>query len=135
MTKKPWLNHYPKGVSSEMDSKKFQSINDLFEETVHKFKDLDAFENMGTSLSFEELNYLSADFASFLQNTAGLKKGDRIALQMPNLLQYPVALFGALRAGLIIVNTNPLYTAREMKHQLNDSGAGYRDWEIGRAHV
>lgn len=119
---KPWLKRYPKGVPNEIDPNRFQSITDLFEESVHKFRDKDAFVNMGSSISFEDLNYLSADFAAFLQ-AEGLKKGDRIAIQMPNLLQYPVVLFGALRAGLIVVNTNPLYTAREMKYQFKDSGA------------
>lgn len=119
---KPWLKSYPKEVASEIDVNRFQSVSELFEESVHKFRERDAFINMGTAITFEDLNYLSADFASFLQNVAGLKKGDRVAIQMPNLLQYPIALFGALRAGLIVVNTNPLYTAREMKHQFNDAG-------------
>ncbi len=120
---KPWLKHYPKGVPVDIDPNRFQSITELFEESVHKYRDRDAFVNMGSAITFEDLNYLSADFAAFLQNEAGLKKGDRIAIQMPNLLQYPVALFGALRAGLVVVNTNPLYTAREMKYQFKDSGA------------
>lgn len=120
---KPWLEHYPSQVAKEIDPNRFQSITDLFEESVHKFRDRDAFVNMGSAITFEDLNYLSADFASFLQNEAGLKKGDRVAIQMPNLLQYPVALFGALRAGMVVVNVNPLYTAREMKYQLKDSGA------------
>lgn len=120
---KIWLKNYPKDVPHEIDPNQYQSISDLFSETCKKFRDRDAFINMGSELTFEDLNYLSADFASFLQNEAGLGKGDRIALQMPNILSYPVALFGALRAGLIVVNTNPLYTAREMEHQFKDSGA------------
>jgi long-chain acyl-CoA synthetase len=120
---KPWLKKYPPGVAHEVNTHRFESLVDIFEQTVHRFPDRDAFVNMGTALTFEDINYLSADFASFLQNVAGLKKGDRIAIQMPNILQYPIALFGALRAGLIVVNTNPLYTAREMKHQFCDSGA------------
>lgn len=120
---KPWISHYPKGVNAEINLDGYESINSLFEECVQKFRDHVAFSNMGSELTFEELNYLSADFASFLQNTAGLKPGDRVAIQLPNLLQYPVALFGVLRAGLVVVNTNPLYTARELKHQLCDSGA------------
>jgi long-chain acyl-CoA synthetase len=120
---KPWLKSYPTGVPAEIDVNQFSSVNDLFEETVHKFSDRAAFTNMGAELSFEDLNYLSADFASFLQNVAKLKKGDRVAMQMPNILQYPVALFGALRAGLVVVNTNPLYTSREMQKQFKDSGA------------
>lgn len=120
---KPWIKHYPKNVSPEVDLSLYQSINDLFDESVQQYRDRAAFANMGSEITFEDLNYLSADFASFLQNVAGLKKGDRVAIQMPNLLQYPIALFGALRAGLVVVNTNPLYTAREMKHQFKDSGA------------
>lgn len=123
MDPKPWLKHYPKGVAPEIDPSRYESINDLFDQSVHKFRDRAAFVNMGAELTFEDLNYLSADFASFLQNVAKLKKGDRVAIQMPNLLQYPVALFGAIRAGCVVVNTNPLYTAREMRHQFKDSGA------------
>ena len=121
-SKKPWLDHYPKGVAHEINPDRFDSVNDLFEESVHKFRDNVAFSNMGTELTFEDLNYLSADFAAFLQNVAKLKKGDRMAIQMPNLLQYPVVMYGALRAGVVVVNTNPLYTAREMRHQFRDSG-------------
>jgi long-chain acyl-CoA synthetase len=120
---KPWLKHYPKEVPNEIDLHRYASVTDLFDESVRKFREREAFVNMGAAITFEDLNYLSADFASFLQNVAGLKKGDRVAIQMPNLLQYPIALFGALRAGLVVVNVNPLYTAREMKHQLKDSGA------------
>ncbi|NJL24535.1 MAG: AMP-binding protein [Calothrix sp. SM1_5_4] len=120
---KPWLKHYPKGVPAEIDVSRYGSINEIFDESVHKFRDRAAFVNMGTEITYEDLNYMSADFASFLQNVAGLKAGDRIAIQMPNVLQYPIALFGILRAGMVVVNCNPLYTAREMKHQLKDSGA------------
>ncbi|MGE0528201.1 MAG: AMP-binding protein [Bdellovibrionales bacterium] len=120
---RPWLKSYPRGVAHEIDVNRYSSVNELFDESVHKYRDRPAFVNMGTEITFEDLNYLSADFASFLQNVAGLKKGDRVAIQMPNLLQYPIVLFGALRAGLVVVNTNPLYTAREMKHQFKDSGA------------
>lgn len=120
---KPWLAHYPKGVSTGIDAERFNSVGDLFEESVRKYRDRAAFVNMGVELSYDDLERQTADFASFLQNVAGLRKGDRIAIQMPNLLQYPIALFGALRAGLIVVNTNPLYTAREMQHQFKDSGA------------
>jgi len=120
---KIWLKSYPKDVSATIDPSIYSSVVDLFEESCARFKDRAAFVNMGSELSFEDLNYLTADFASFLQNIAGLKKGDRIAIQLPNVLQYPIALYGALRAGLVVVNTNPLYTAREMKHQFKDSGA------------
>ena len=120
---KPWLKHYPAGIPAEIKLDSYSSVTELFDECMQKYRDRVAFTNMGAELTFEDLNYLTADFASFLQNTAGLKKGDRIAIQMPNLLQYPIALWGALRAGLVVVNTNPLYTAREMKHQFKDSGA------------
>lgn len=120
---KVWLKNYPKGVPHEINTDSYASVNELFEEACRKFSDRSAFVNMGAAISFSELDQLATDFASFLQNHVGLKKGDRIALQMPNVLQFPVALFGALRAGLIVVNTNPLYTAREMQHQFKDSGA------------
>ncbi len=120
---KPWLKHYPKGVNATIDLDRYGSINDLFEDSVHKYRDRDAFVNMGSEITFEDLNYLSADFASYLQNHCKLKKGDRVAIMMPNVLQYPVALFGVLRAGMVVVNTNPLYTPRELKYQLKDSGA------------
>lgn len=95
---------------------------DIFDEAVQNFKDKPCFENLGVKITYNDLDRLSGDFASFLQNELGLKKGDRIAIQMPNVLQFPVALFGAFRAGLIVVNTNPLYTAKEMRHQFKDSG-------------
>lgn len=120
---KIWLKNYPKGVPSEVAVNEFESVSQLFEASCQKWRDRQAFVNMGADLTYEELNYYSADFASFLQNVAGLKKGDRIAIQMPNLLQYPIVLYAALRAGLTVVNTNPLYTAHEMKHQFADSGA------------
>lgn len=118
----PWLQNYPKGVNHEINPDKYGSLVDLLEECFEKYDDLIAYENFGASISFRQLNRLSLNFASFLQNEAGLKPGDRIALQMPNLLQYPVALFGALRAGCIVVNTNPLYTPREMEYQFKDAG-------------
>ena len=119
----PWLNQYPEGVPHQIDPDRYPSIIELFTESVEKYGDRPAFENMGKQITFNELDRLSADFAAFLQVTAGLEKGDRVAIQMPNLLQYPVIMFGAIRAGLVVVNTNPLYTAREMKHQFKDSGA------------
>ena len=119
----PWFAHYPQGVAHEIDPQKYSSIIEILEESFAKYGNKIAFENMGKKLTYSEIDLYSMQFASYLQNVAGLKKGDRIALQMPNLLQYPVALFGALRAGLIVVNTNPLYTPREMKHQFTDSGA------------
>lgn len=120
---KVWFKSYPKGVSRDINPERFQSLAEVFEVTCHRFGDRSAFINMNSEMTFDEVERLTADFASFLQHRAGLKKGDRIAIQMPNLLQYPVALHGALRAGLVVVNTNPLYTSREMRHQFRDSGA------------
>jgi long-chain acyl-CoA synthetase len=120
---RPWFKHYPKGVPREIDPSRYPSILELFEESAQNFRENNAFVSMGSELTYEDLNYLSADFASFLQNVAGLKKGDRVAIMMPNLLQYPIALFGTLRAGMTVCNVNPLYTPRELKHQLKDSGA------------
>lgn len=122
MTQKPWLSSYPPGVPANIDLDAFHSIVELFEQSCETYKDRMAFHNMGAELTYAELDYLTRNFAAALQNM-GMQQGDRIALMMPNLLQYPVALFGALRAGLIIVNTNPMYTARELRHQLIDSGA------------
>lgn len=119
---KVWFKSYPKGVAQEIDPEAYKSILELFNESVKKYAHRSAYINMGSLLTFEELEHQSRDFAAFLQ-TKGLQKGDRIAIQMPNLIQYPIALFGALRAGLVVVNTNPLYTTREMKHQFKDSGA------------
>jgi len=119
---KPWLNSYPPGVPANIDLSEFHSIVDVLEKSCTKYKDRMAYHNMGSELSYGELDYLTRNFAASLQNM-GLQQGDRIALMMPNILQYPVALFGALRAGLVIVNTNPMYTARELRHQLVDSGA------------
>ena len=120
---KIWLKNYPKDVPHEINPSTYSSLLVLFEESCSKYGKNSAFENMGVSLSFDKLRQLTEDFASYLQNQAGLKPGDRIAIQMPNLLSFPVVLFGALKAGLVIVPTNPLYTKREMKHQFNDSGA------------
>ena len=119
---KIWLNSYPSGVPAEVDLQEYASLKTVLESTCSRYSDLTAFSNLGASISFRELEELSRAFAAWLQH-AGLSKGDRIALMMPNLLQYPVALFGALRAGCTVVNTNPLYTARELQHQLIDSGA------------
>ena len=116
-----WHKHYPKGIPHEIDKTQYKNILELLEEAFSKYGDLPAYENMDVGISFKELDKYSADFAAFLQNEAGLKQGDRIALQMPNLLQYPIAMFGALRAGMVVVNTNPLYTTREMEHQFNDA--------------
>ncbi len=118
-----WVKNYPKGIPADIEPNPFSSLIALLEETMQKNSSSPAFENMGKVLTYGEIDKLSSDFAAFLQNHTNLKKGDRIAIQMPNLLQFPVAMLGALRAGLIVVNTNPLYTPREMEHQFKDSGA------------
>ena len=105
---KAWLKNYPKGVRPEIDLSQYQNIMDVFDTAVKKFRTQIAFSNMGARMSFEELDQKVGQFASFLQNELQLKKGDRIAIQMPNLLQYPIVLFAAFRVGLIVVNTNPL---------------------------
>ena len=119
---KIWLKHYPKGVPPEIDVNEYASIRDVFEESVAKYAARPAFTCMGKSITFAELDTLSAAFGAWLQGV-GCRPGTRVALMMPNILQYPVCLFGALRAGCTVVNVNPLYTARELEHQLNDSGA------------
>ncbi len=119
----PWLKFYPKGVPYEINPDAYPSLVALMEEGFARFADRPAYSSLGKEITYGELNELSGRFASFLQNDLGLQKGDKLAIQMPNLLQYPVAMFGALRAGLIVVNTNPLYTPREMQHQFKDSGA------------
>lgn len=119
---KIWLKSYEQGVSPEINLNRYNSIIDVFEQSVKKFGNRPAFQNMGKTLSYMEMDKLVTDFASFLQNTLKLQQGDRVAIMMPNVLQYPIALFGALKAGLTVVNTNPLYTPRELEHQLNDSG-------------
>ena len=120
---KIWLKHYPQGVPADIDPEAVPSIKHLFEDACRQHAAKPAFSNMGTTLSYAEMDELSRRFGAWLQSEAGLRKGDRVAIMMPNLLQYPIAMFGALRAGLIVVNTNPMYTARELEHQLNDSGA------------
>jgi long-chain acyl-CoA synthetase len=119
---KIWLKHYPAGVPAEIDPNKYQSIRDLFDESVASFGERPAYYCMGREITFADVARMSAAFGAWLQSQ-GLHKGDRVALMMPNVLQYPVALFGVLRAGLVVVNVNPLYTPRELEHQLNDSGA------------
>lgn len=119
---KPWLQNYPAGVPVNIDPNQYPRLLDMLEECFQKYRDLPAFVFMGKTLTFGEVDELSKTFAAYL-HSRGLEPGDRIALMMPNMLQYPIALFGSLRAGLILVNTNPLYTPREMKHQFIDSGA------------
>ncbi|MCL5050681.1 MAG: long-chain-fatty-acid--CoA ligase FadD [Firmicutes bacterium] len=117
-----WQQRYPKGVPNEIDPDHYSSLVEIFDEAVGKYKDKPAYVNMDHEMSFNELDKQTRDFAAYLQSI-GLKKGDPVAVMMPNLLQYPVALFGILRAGMVVVNVNPLYTARELKHQLVDSGS------------
>ena len=119
---KIWHKGYDAGVPYEINPNEYSSINDVLEVGFTKFKDLPAFHNMGTTLTYSEIEFLSRKFASYLQNDLQLQKGDRVAIMMPNILQYPIALFGVLRAGLIAVNVNPLYTPRELEHQLKDAG-------------
>ena len=119
---KIWLSSYPPGVPAEIDYGQHSSIGELFETNAALFRDRPAFHNMGATISFGELDHMSRDFAAWLQ-VRGLGKGARVAVMMPNCLQYPVCVFGILRAGCVVVNVNPLYTARKLEHQLNDSGA------------
>jgi len=119
---KIWLKHYPKGVPAEIDVNQYASIRDVFEESVAKFAARPAYTCMGKTITFSQLDALSAAFGAYLQAN-GCEKGTRVALMMPNILQYPVCLFGILRAGCTVVNVNPLYTARELEHQLADCGA------------
>ncbi|NGY05186.1 AMP-binding protein [Solimonas terrae] len=119
----PWFKEYPAGVPERIDENAYASLAEVLERSCAKFGKAPAYECMGAQIDFTALDRLTQDFASYLQNVLGLHQGDRVALMMPNLLQYPVALFGVLRAGLVVVNVNPLYTARELEHQLRDSGA------------
>lgn len=123
MTENFWKDKYPAGIASEINPDQYPNIQVVLKESCQRFADKPAFSNMGKTLTYGELYELSGTFAAYLQQHTDLQPGDRIAVQLPNVLQYPVVVFGALRAGLIVVNTNPLYTAREMEHQFNDSGA------------
>jgi long-chain acyl-CoA synthetase len=118
-----WLNQYPPGVPADIDPDSYASLREIFEQACAAHGHAPAFTNMGATLSYVQLDELSRAFAAWLQKKSGLQAGDRVALMMPNILQYPIALFGVLRAGMVVVNTNPLYTARELEHQLKDSGA------------
>ena len=120
---RPWIKSYPPGVAADIDMGAYASLRDILESSCGRYADLPAFTCMGATITYRDLDRLSTDFGSWLQNSAGLGKGARVALMMPNLLQYPVAVFGLLRAGLVGVNCNPLYTPRELEHQLVDSGA------------
>ncbi len=120
---RPWLDHYPAGVPAQIDASEYASVPAVLEEAFGRFSGRPAFASFGRQLSYGQIDELSRQFAGYLTGVLKLGKGDRIAIMMPNVLQYPIALFGALRAGLVVVNTNPMYTARELKHQLEDSGA------------
>jgi long-chain acyl-CoA synthetase len=120
---KPWLAQYPAGVPAEIDMQRFASLADVLSASCRRFADLPAYGSMGVAMTYRELDEASGAFATWLQKSAGLQRGDRVALMMPNLLQYPVALFGVLRAGMVVVNVNPLYTPRELQHQLKDADA------------
>ncbi len=120
---KVWLESYPASVQPEIDLAEYASVPDVLARTCSRFPDRPAFRNLGTTMSYAQLGRRVRDFAAWLQNRPGLQKGSRIALMLPNVLQYPIAFFGALRAGMVVVNVNPLYTARELEHQLRDSGA------------
>jgi long-chain acyl-CoA synthetase len=120
---RPWLKSYPDGIPAQLPEAPYRSVRDLFEQAFDAWPDRPAYTNMGTTLRYSDLDELSMHFACYLQHELGLTRGERVAIMLPNVLQYPVALCGAFRAGLVVVNVNPLYTARELKHQLNDSGA------------
>jgi long-chain acyl-CoA synthetase len=123
MTENFWKDKYPVGIAAEIDPDQYPNIQAVLKQSCQRFADKPAFSNLGKTITYGELYELSGAFAAYLQQHTDLQPGDRIAVQLPNVLQYPVAVFGALRAGLVVVNTNPLYTAREMEHQFNDSGA------------
>ena len=120
---RPWFKSYPQGVPHEVDLEQYRSIVSVFDEAISKYRDRPAFRNFGKTLTYGEIDKLSRQFAAYLLGELKLKKGDRVAIMMPNCLQYPIAIFGVLRAGLTVVNVNPMYTPRELKHQLVDSGA------------
>lgn len=114
---KIWLSHYPHDIAAEVDVHEFASLKDVLRRSCERFPDLPAYGNMGESISYADLDRLSCSFAAYLQKSLGRVRGDRVAIMMPNLPQYPVALFGALRAGLVVVNVNPQYTAPALEYQ------------------
>ena len=120
---KPWLQSYPEGVPAEISIDEYASVADIFDQSVCKYEELPAYSNFGKTINYKEVKEFTSQLGAYLKNELGLEKGSRVAVMMPNLLQNPVAIFGILRAGMVVVNTNPLYTARELKHQMNDSGA------------
>ena len=118
---RPWLKNYPSKIPANINPDEYSTLVELLEDTFKKYKNQSAFSVMGKELTFAQIDKMSTQFGAYLQSR-GLEPGDKIALMMPNMLQYPISLFGALRAGLVVVNTNPLYTPREMKHQFTDAG-------------
>ena len=135
MSENFWKDKYPAGIPAEIDADQYPNIQAVLKQSCQRFADKPAFSNLGKTLTYAELYELSGNFAAYLQQHTDLQPGDRIAVQMPNILQYPVVVFGAIRAGLIVVNTNPLYTEREMRHQFKDAGARALVYlnKIGRA--
>ncbi len=120
---KPWLQSYPEGVPEEISIDEYASVADIFDQSVCNYEDLPAYSNFGKTINYKETRQFTSQLGAYLKNELGLEKGAKVAVMMPNLLQNPVAIFGILRAGMVVVNTNPLYTARELKHQMIDSGA------------
>ena len=121
-SEKPWLKNYPDGVPHEIDLSHYSSLVELFEESFKRYPNRVVLESMGRTLTYRELDHLSKDFASYLQ-TLGLEPGSRVAIMFPNVTEYLVTMLGTLRAGFVVVNVNPLYTPRELEHQLKDSGS------------
>jgi len=124
MENRPWLSQYPAGIPSNIDVSQYETLIGFVSECLKKYAKKEAYECMGKRITYEEVDTMSEAFGAYLQSR-GLQPGDKIAIMMPNLLQYPIALFGAFKAGLIVVNTNPLYTPREMKHQFVDSDVSH----------
>lgn len=118
---KPWFKNYPENVAHEVDLNRYASLIDLFHQTTTKYKQQTAYSNFGAELTFEQVDELSRDFAAYLQDKLIITKGKRVALMCPNTLSFPVAMWGIIRAGAVQVNVNPMYTARELAHQLNDA--------------
>src|SRR5512134_790061 len=132
---RPWVANYPPGVPADLGPLEFQSIPQMLQASVERFGPKPAFESFGVRITFDQLDRMSRDFAAYLQSSLRLQRGDRVAVMMPNILQYPVAVFGILRAGMTVVSVNPLYTARELEHQLRDSGARAIVIYEGAAHT
>ena len=139
---RPWLAEYPAGVPADINPDAYPSVVAVLDDAIARFRDRPAFSSFGKQLTYAELDQLSARLAAYLANDLGLQRGDRVAIMMPNCLQYPISTFGILRAGLTVVNVNPLYTPRELEHQLRDAGAtvmtlcsSTRSWMAARVAV